>query len=299
MRRINLLDSGLDDVAPALGAEQIRARLYELGDGEPSQPYHFHHGVEEWVLGVAGSPTVRSPEGERKLRPGDVVCFPVGPSGAHRVTGPGTVLVLGESRDLDTVEYPDSGELAVFPPGKVFRTADGADASADDEHDRRPPRLPRAVTEPVNVYEIRVEANPASPAGYRSSKAELGPSLGAARLGATVYEIDSGQSGSPYHFEGVEEEWLIVLTGTPTLRDPEGEHELAPGDVVCFETGPAGAHKVTNRSAVVARFLMLSTIPDKELSICVYPDSDKVGVWPWPAKRLRMSAAVDYWEGEA
>jgi uncharacterized cupin superfamily protein len=155
------------------------------------------------------------------------------------------------------------------------------------------------MTKPVNVYDVAVEANPSAPAGYQSRKAELGPRLGAARLGATVYEIDPGDSGSPYHFEGVEEEWLIVLTGAPTLRDPEREHELGPGDVVCFGTGPAGAHKVTNRSGTVVRFLMLSTVPERDLSICVYPDSDKVGVWPWPAKRLRMSESVDYWDGEA
>jgi uncharacterized cupin superfamily protein len=155
------------------------------------------------------------------------------------------------------------------------------------------------VTEPLNLHEVAVEGKPADPPGYRRRRAELGPSLGAKRLGATVYEIDPGDSSSPYHFEGVEEEWLLVLTGTPTLRDPEGEHELVPGDVVCFPTGPAGAHKVTNRSDSLVRLVMLSTIPDPDLSICVYPDSDKVGVWPWPGKRLRTGEAVDYWEGEA
>ena len=43
---------------------------------------------------------------------------------------------------------------------------------------------------------------------------------------------------------------------------------------------------------------MLSTQPDRELSICVYPDSDKVSVWPWPGKRLRTSETVGYWDGE-
>jgi hypothetical protein len=43
---------------------------------------------------------------------------------------------------------------------------------------------------------------------------------------------------------------------------------------------------------------MLSTIPKNEISICVYPDSDKVGVWPWPGKRLRLTDAVGYWDGE-
>jgi uncharacterized cupin superfamily protein len=155
------------------------------------------------------------------------------------------------------------------------------------------------MTEPVNLYDISVEGDPSDPPGYRRGMASFGPSIGAERLGGSVYELDPGDSVSPYHYEGVEEEWLLVLSGTPTLRDPDGEHELAPGDVVCFRVGPDGAHKVTNRSNAVARVVMLSTMPTNELSICVYPDSDKVGVWPWPGKRLKLTDSVGYWDGEA
>ena len=42
---------------------------------------------------------------------------------------------------------------------------------------------------------------------------------------------------------------------------------------------------------------MLSTIPANEISICVYPDSEKVGVWP-PGRRLRITESIDYWDGE-
>ena len=47
----------------------------------------------------------------------------------------------------------------------------------------------------------------------------------------------SGSAGSPYHFHWGDEEWLIVVAGTPTLRTPEGETALAAGDVVCFPGG--------------------------------------------------------------
>jgi uncharacterized cupin superfamily protein len=154
------------------------------------------------------------------------------------------------------------------------------------------------MSEPLNLHDIALEADPAQPEGYRHRMTSFGSSIGGERLGGSVYELDPGESTSPYHYEGVEEEWLIVLSGTPTLRDPAGEQELAEGDVVCFPVGPAGGHKVTNRSAAVARILMLSTLPKHELSVCVYPDSDKVGVWPWPGKRLRSTDSIGYWDGE-
>jgi uncharacterized cupin superfamily protein len=154
------------------------------------------------------------------------------------------------------------------------------------------------VSEPVNLYDLELKSDPAYPAGYRGRGAGVTQAIGGDRLGGSVYEIDPGDSTAPYHYEGVEEEWLLVLAGAPTLRDPEGEHELVPGDLVCFPVGPAGAHKVTNNSDAPARVLMLSTIPKPDVSICVYPDSDKVSVWP-PGKRLRMTPSLDYWDGEA
>jgi uncharacterized cupin superfamily protein len=153
------------------------------------------------------------------------------------------------------------------------------------------------VTEPVNLFDLALAANPADPPGYRDREASVGPAIGAEHLGASVYEVDPGESVNPYHYEGVEEEWLLVLSGSPTLRDPDGEHQLEAGDVVCFRAGPGGAHKVTNRSETVARVLMLSTIPRNEISICVYPDSEKVSVWP-PGRRLRIAESIDYWDGE-
>jgi uncharacterized cupin superfamily protein len=151
------------------------------------------------------------------------------------------------------------------------------------------------MTEGVNLYELAVEGDEKDPEGYRARMARFGPSIGAERLGGSVYELDPGESVCPYHFEHPDEEWLIVLTGTPTLRDPEGEHQLSPGDVVCFLEGPEGAHKVTNRSEAVTRILMLST--KATTSMAVYPDSNKIGVWP-PGKLFRLADAVDYYDGE-
>jgi len=151
-----------------------------------------------------------------------------------------------------------------------------------------------------NLHTAAAEFDAADPEGYRAGMARLGAEIGAVMLGGSVYELPPGQSICPYHYEYGNEEWLIVLDGTPTLRHPEGEDELAPGDVVCFPVGPAGAHKVTNRGDATVRVLLLST--KVEPSVAVYPDSDKIGVWPGDDRDnilVRRESNVDYWDREA
>lgn len=127
----------------------------------------------------------------------------------------------------------------------------------------------------------------------------FGKRLGAAMIGGSVYELPPGQSICPYHYEYGNEEWLIVLEGRPLLRHPDGEDELEPGDVVCFPVGPAGAHKVTNGTDTTIRVLMIST--DNEPSVAVYPDSDKIGVWPGDNRDhvlVRRESSVEYYDHE-
>lgn len=148
----------------------------------------------------------------------------------------------------------------------------------------------------VNLFDVEVGRDEGDPPGYDTGYARVGPLIGASALGLSVYELPPGQSICPYHWEAGDEEWLIVLTGRPTLRTPDGERDLGPLDSVCFSEGPDGAHKVTNRSEETLRVAILST--RREPAIAVYPDSNKVGVWP-PGKLFRLGDAVDYWDGEA
>ncbi len=36
-------------------------------------------------------------------------------------------MLLSERRELDAVEYPDSGKIELIPPGAVFRSEDAVD----------------------------------------------------------------------------------------------------------------------------------------------------------------------------
>jgi uncharacterized cupin superfamily protein len=138
------------------------------------------------------------------------------------------------------------------------------------------------------------------PDGFHSGMFRFGPQLGAKQTGASVYELPAGEALCPYHYEIGEEEWLLVLSGRPSLRDPDGTHELAPMDMVFFERGPAGAHQVRNDTDETARVLMWSTVVLPTAS--VYPDSDKIGVWNGGDRSddviVQRSANVDYWYGE-
>jgi uncharacterized cupin superfamily protein len=73
-----------------------------------------------------------------------------------------------------------------------------------------------------------------------------------------------------------EEECCVVISGTPTLRTPEGERVLGPWDVAWFVRGPAGAHGLHNDTEGPARIVFFSTVSDPELA--AYPDDDRVGV---------------------
>jgi uncharacterized cupin superfamily protein len=97
-----------------------------------------------------------------------------------------------------------------------------------------------------------------------------------AQLGATVYEIAPERASGFYHFHHGAEELLVVLRGTPTLRTPDGERELAEGEVVHFPVGPDGAHQLRNRTDAPVRYLMVSSRPSPDA--VEYPDSRQLSV---------------------
>ena len=129
-------------------------------------------------------------------------------------------------------------------------------------------------------------------------RVDLARAVGSTATAMFIYDLAPGQSQSPYHDEYVEE-WLLVIDGTLVLRTPDGDHALERGDLVCFPPGPGGAHKLMNRSESPARTLMFSS--SRVPAVSVYPDSDKIGVFPGnEADELifRRGTAVAWSDGE-
>lgn len=148
-----------------------------------------------------------------------------------------------------------------------------------------------------NIFEATFTYDDEDPEGYKSGYHRFGPELDGTRMGATVYELPPGQALCPYHWE-TEEEWLLVLSGEVTLRHPEGEDVLKPGDVVAFADNESGAHKTWNAGTEPARLMMWST--KDRAGYCIYPDSDKVLLFAEGAKprRHELGPEVDYYLGE-
>ena len=94
-------------------------------------------------------------------------------------------------------------------------------------------------------------------------------------LGASVYELGPGNF-NVYHFHHGAEELLIVLRGRPTLRTPEGERQLAEGEVVHFPIGPAGTHGVRNDTDELVRYVVAGIRVSPE--VVEYPELKQITV---------------------
>lgn len=105
------------------GSDRLGASLFELPPGCSSFPLHIHHANEELLVVVCGQPTLRTLDGERQLEEGELVAFPSGRTGAHRIDNrdeqPARVLIISTMFAPEINEYPDSGKVwaRTFPPG--------------------------------------------------------------------------------------------------------------------------------------------------------------------------------------
>ena len=150
----------------------------------------------------------------------------------------------------------------------------------------------------ANLYEVQLEYD-SEPDGYGAGYRRIGQLVESEETNLNMILLEPGQAVCPYHYEYAEE-WLLVLEGAVVVRTPDGEEGAVRGDAVCFPAGPEGAHKVSNRSAAPARIVMFSS--SHRPAIAVYPDSDKIGVFPPnPDDRAmlrREDGRRDYWDRE-
>lgn len=155
----------------------------------------------------------------------------------------------------------------------------------------------------ANLFEPEFEESAGRP-GFSRQRAPLGRQAGAERLGASLFALPPGQAAFPMHYHLGNEEMLLVISGTPSLRVLDGERELKTGEVVSFPRGEEGVHQIVNRSEEEARILMISEMNAPE--VVVRPESGKLSALGRPPgargagmhKVFHQSDEVSFWESE-
>ena len=144
MQSVNIFSverpEGRVDVAQRLGSTALMMFVYDLDPGTSSSPYHYEY-EEEWLLVVDGTLVLRAPDGEQTLQRGDLVRFPPGPEGAHKVMNrsdaPARTLMFSSSRVPAVSVYPDSDKIGVWsgdePDELIFKRATAVPWSEGEE----------------------------------------------------------------------------------------------------------------------------------------------------------------------
>ncbi|MBR7178238.1 MAG: cupin domain-containing protein [Oscillospiraceae bacterium] len=123
----------------AVHEAQSLVRVYEIPPGKSAYPYHYHLKNEETFFILKGEGLLRSAEGARAVKAGDLLFFPAGEEGVHKLTNTSETEMLvyldfDVVHDLDVAVYPDSGKLGIWGKdvNKTYRIGDDVDYYEDE-----------------------------------------------------------------------------------------------------------------------------------------------------------------------
>ena len=107
--------------------------------------------------------------------------------------------------------------------------------------------------------------------------------------------LNPEQFSFPYHFHRHAEELMFIISGSLTLRSPDGFQIINQDDMIFFEMGESGAHQLFNHTETPCTYLDIKTFLEND--ICEYPDSGKINVSHYE-EVFDKNSKVDYFKGE-
>jgi uncharacterized cupin superfamily protein len=110
--------------------------------------------------------------------------------------------------------------------------------------------------------------------GDRARRA-LGDAFGLDQFGVNLARLGPGAHSALRHAHSLEDEFIYILEGTPTLVTDAGETVLHPGMCAGFRAGTGNAHALVNRSDTDVVYLEVGSRRENEA--VDYPDDDMIG----------------------
>ena len=137
---------------------------------------------------------------------------------------------------------------------------------------------------PPTILATRDAPPRARPSGYPPdlvapmagrTKHTLGDIFGLKNFGVNLTRLAPGAASALRHAHTMQDEFVYVLEGAPTLITDAGETLMAPGDCAGFAAGTGDAHHLVNRSGAEVVYLEIGDRSRGDSA--TYPDNDLVG----------------------
>ena len=114
-------------------------------------------------------------------------------------------------------------------------------------------------------------------------------------LNFDLRQLNPDQYSAPYHFHRYAEELFMIVTGSATIRTPNGLEIVNSGDLIFFEMGETGAHQLYNHTTEICIYLDIRTYVGYD--VAEYPDSGKILLAP-SFEIFDKDSQVSYFDGE-
>ena len=100
-------------------AKNTQVSVYELLPGMSAYPYHYHLENEECFYIISGEGILKTPDGEKKVTAGDLLFFPSGKNGAHKLTNSSeseslVYIDFDVIYNVNVAVYPDSEKVGIW-----------------------------------------------------------------------------------------------------------------------------------------------------------------------------------------
>ena len=117
---------------------------------------------------------------------------------------------------------------------------------------------------------------------------------GGTQIGVANEVLAPGRQANPMHYHMLEEEHVLILEGSLTLRLGERSYVMSAGHYVCFPAGQKVGHALYNHTSEPCRYLIIGNTSPHD--VAVHTETGRVAV-RLMGEGYRQSATMGYWEG--